>query len=234
MDSLSQAVVSDENVLLVHPTLAVLYSRTSRSFTEMCGAIGGCPYVMLTNVVLAYNEYLLDQNAQLIDQIKLSVRNARWVAPHGGAGAEAARQGLAARVQLFENQALHALPNIFRYPAERAMFEEIVAQRGLRQRTEGFERFTRSLYELRKDSSDLAEREDTWRTNRLLLALAVLQLCGLFVAALAFDSFKGESLSGALNATRWALWCALAASFVIGIGVGASAFWRRRRQQSAA
>jgi len=228
IDSLSQAIVSDEHVLLVHPKLAVLYSRKSRSFTEMCGAIGGCPYVMLTNIVLTYNEYLLDQSARLIDQIKQTIRNPRWAIARGTSSAKAEREDLAARVQLFENHTLNVLPNIFRYPAERTMFEEIVNQRGLSQRATGIERFTRNLYELRKDFVDLAEREGTRRTNRLLMALGILQVSGLFLAVLGLDELKSASASGIVpDAARLALWGIFAFSLVVGTVVAARAFWRQ-------
>jgi hypothetical protein len=226
IDSLSQAIVSDEHVLLIHPTLAVLYSRKSRSFAEMCDAIGGCPYVMLTNIILAYNEYLLEQSARLIDQTMQAIRNPRWADARGAASAKAVREDLAARVQLFENQTLHVLPNVFRYPAERTMFDEIVSQRGLSGRAAGIERFTRNLYELRKDFIDLAEREGTRRTNRLLMALGIVQVSGLFLAALGLEELKGVSTVAAPEGVRAALWVIFAISLVVGALVAARAFRR--------
>ena len=227
VDSLSQAIVSDEHVLLIHPTLAVLYSRTSRSFAKMRDAIGGCPYVMLTNVIVAYNEYQLEQSAKLVDQIKQAIHNPRWADPRGAASARSVREDLAARVQLFENQTLHVLPNIFRYPAERTMFDEIVSQRGLGQRAAGIERFTRNLYELRKDFIDLAEREGTRRTNRLLMALGILQVSGLFLAGLSLDEFKTQSPTVLHEAVRGVVWGLFAVSLVVGATLAARAFWRR-------
>jgi hypothetical protein len=226
VDSLSQAIVSDEHALLIHPKLTVLYSRKSRSFTEMCDAIGGCPYVMLTNVVLTYNEYLLDQSAELIDQTKQTIRN-YWLGS-GSSKAKALREDLKAREQLFMNQILNVLPNIFRYPGEREMFDKVEQQRGLKQRAEGFERFTRNLYELRQSDADLTEREDNGRTNRLLLALGILQMSGLFLAALGVDEFRNASstnLGG--DAIRVALWGAFALFFLVGFVVAATAFRRR-------
>ena len=218
VDSLSQAGVSDEHVLLIHPKLAVLYSRTSRSFTEMCDAIGGCPYVMLTNVVLAYNEYLLDQNAGLIDKIRHASRISRW-AP-GTSKTRALREDLKAREQLFVNQTLNFLPNIFRYPAEREMFKKVEELRGLEQRATGFERFTRNLYELRQSDAELDEREGTRRINLWLLALGILQFSGLFLAALGLDELKSASL-------RPVLWGGFAISLVVGTMVATTALWRR-------
>ena len=147
-DSLSQAVIVNGEVLLIHPKTTLRYSRNSRPFTEMREVIGGCPYFMLTNVVLAYNEHLLDRSACLIDGIQQTVRKQGWADLRGRSDMQAAREDLTARVQLFEHQSLHVLPNIFRYPTERSMFDEIVRQRGLGQRAQGIERFTHDLAEL--------------------------------------------------------------------------------------
>jgi hypothetical protein len=222
VDSLSQASVSDEDVLLIHPKLAVLYSRKSRSFTEMCDAIGGCPYVLLTNVVLAYNEYLLDRSARLIDDTKREIRDPRWVS--GTSKASTMSEALAARAELFENQTLNALPNIFRYPGERDMFDQIEAQRGLKQRAVGFERFTVNYLALRQGYIDLIERVGTRRTNRLLMALGILQVSGLFLAALSLDEFKSGFFADTSRAALWSVFCI---SFVAGAMVGVTALWRR-------
>ena len=210
--------MSDEHALLVHPKLSVLYSRESRSFTEMCDAIGGCPYVMLTNVALAYNEYMLDQSAELIDQIKRGSRD-----PQRALGATKAitlQEDLKKREQLFINLTLNLLPNIFRYPAEKEMFDRVEEQRGLTQRIAGFERFTRRLYELRQSDADLAEREGTRVINRWLLVLGIFQVTGLFLAALALDEFKN-------GAFRDALWAGFGLFSVAGLVVAATALWRR-------
>ena len=218
VDSLLQASVSDEHALLVHPKLSVLYSRKSRSFTEMCDAIGGCPYVMLTNVVLAYNEYMLDQSAQLIDQIKSGSRDPRRAL--GTTKTATLREDLKARERLFTNLTLNYLPNIFRYPAEKEMFERMGEQRGLSQRVAGYERFTRRLYELRQSDADLAEREGTRIINRWLLALGIFQVTGLFLAALALDEFRNGTV-------RDALWGGFGLFSVAGLAVAATALWRR-------
>jgi hypothetical protein len=219
VDSLLQARVSEEHALLIHPKLAVLYSRASRSFTEMCDAIGGCPYVMLTNVVLAYNEYMLDQSAGLIDTIKQASRAPRWGL--GTSKTARLRADLQAREQLFVNQTLNFLPNIFRYPAEREMFKEVEEQRGLTQRADAFERFTRNLYELRQSHADLAEREGTRVINLWLLALGIFQVSGLFLAALALDDFRSGPV-------REALWSGFGMFSALGVGVALSAALRQR------
>lgn len=218
IDSLLQASASDEHALLIHPKLAVLYSRKSRSFTEMCDSIGGCPYVMLTNVVLAHNEHLLDQSAGLIDTIKQASRDPRWAL--GTTKTATLRQDLKAREQLFTNLTLNFLPNIFRYPAEKEMFEKVEAQRGLTQRAEGFEKFARRLYELRQSDADLAEREGTRVINRWLLALGIFQVSGLFLAWLALDELRSSSF-------RDALWAAFGLFSIAGLIVMATALWRR-------
>jgi hypothetical protein len=218
-DSLSQASVSDEHVLLINPKLAVLYSRQSRSFAQMCRAIGGCPYVMLTNVVLAYNEYMLDQSAELIETIMRTGRNSRWGL--SGSKTKTLRADLETREKLFENQTLNLLPNIFRYPGEREMFESVEKQRGLQQRAAGFERFARNLYELRQSDAELDEREGTRRINLWLLALGILQGAGLFLAALGLEDFKGT------EAIRDGLWAGFALFSVAALVAAGMALSRR-------
>lgn len=220
LDSLSQAVVAGDEVLLIHPKLTVRFSSKARSFTEMRDHCGGCPYFMLTNMVLAYNEHLVRQSAKLVDGIQQALRH-KGSAALSGAGGRDVREDLNARVQLFENQTLHGLPNIFRYPAERVMFDQIVRQRGLAQRSEGIERFTRALYELRKDFTDLAEREGTRRTNRLLMALGILQVSSLFLSGLGLDLDKvlpGGMSSGQVRIGLWALLAlSLAGGFLVAL-----------------
>jgi len=190
-DSLAQAVGLNGEFLLIHPKMTFRCSRNSRTFNEMCSTIGGCPYVMLTEVILAYNEYLLDQSARLIDQIQQSVRKPGWSSTDSNIGMTKVESDLKKRTRLFELQSLHALPNVFRYPTERKVFEAIEMQRGLGQRSEGINRFTHRLYELRKDITDLAERRDTRRINAFLCALSILQVSGLFLTALtSYATFK--------------------------------------------
>lgn len=220
-DSLAQAVVTNDHILLIHPILVVRYSRRSRSFTEMHGLIGGCPYMMLTNMVVTYNEFLLDQSAKLVDGAKKVVRR-RWTDARGSSSLKVALSDLGARVQLFENQTLNVLPNIFRYPAEKTMFDEIVKQRGLAQRASGIERFTRNLYELREDFIHLSERMGTRRTNGLLMGLGILQVSGLFLTLLTVDDVRTASISA-----HGYLWGAFAVSLAFGVGVVAAAFIRR-------
>ena len=224
-DSLAQAVSLNGEFLLIHPKMTFRCSRNSRTFNEMCDTIGGCPYVMLTEVVLAYNEYLLDCSARLIDQIQQSVRKPGWSRTDSKVNMKKAAKELAKRIRLFELQSLHALPNIFRYPTERKVFEAIEKQRGLGQRTEGIDRFTRRLYELRKDITDLAERRDTRRINAFLSALSILQVSGLFLTALTSYAV----LNVTLEDQEWgwlALFGCLVATLVGAVIVGVRAFTR--------
>ncbi len=222
IDSLSQAVIVHGEVLLIHPQSCLRYSHYSRSFAEMRDVIGGCPYFMLTNLVLAYNEYLLDRSARLIDRVQRVVRHAGWTETREAGNAQLARDDLKARVQLFEHQTLHVLPNIFRYPTERTMFDEIVRQRGLGQRAAGIERFTHNLYELRKDAIDLAEREGSRRTNALLMALGIFQVSGLLLTALGLTEF------GDYGAPRFVVWGVFFLCLLVGVGVAAFAFARKK------
>jgi hypothetical protein len=224
IDSLSQSVVLNEHVLLIHPKLALRYSHRGRSFSEMRNTIAGCPYFLLTNVVVAYNEYLLEQNARFVDQIKTSIRIPGWVEGLSGSNMNA---DLTARSQLFENHTLNVLPNIFRYPTERVMFEGLVSQRGLDQRADGIERFTDHLYQLRKDSFDLDERKSGRRTNGLLLALGVFQVSGLLLAALSLKEFESAPAAFSSYLTRPTLWIIFGISLGIGLIVGLRALSRR-------
>lgn len=227
-DSLAQAVGLNSEILLIHPKMTFRCSRNSRTFSEMCDAIGGCPYVMLTEVVLAYNEYLLDQSARLIDQIQHSVRKPGWSSTDSKIDMKKAARDLDKRIRLFELQSLHALPNIFRYPTERKVFDAIEKQRGLSQRSEGIDRFTRRLYELRKDITDLAERRDTRRINAFLSALSILQVSGLFLTALtSYATFKIAFVT--LERQEWGwlvLFLCLLATLVCAVIVGVRAFMR--------
>lgn len=216
-DSLSQAVMSNYDVLLIHPSLTVLYSRISRSFAEMRDDIGGCPYVMLTNVVLAYNEYMLNKSAKLIDDIKRT---------SGGANTASTlkdvRADLRMREDLFANQTWSVLPNIFRYPAERQMFDEVEKQRGLKRRADEFDQFSRKLSELRQGHAELAEREQDRRINLLLLALGMFQISGIFIAALSLDVVKDGGYA------NW-VWAGLGVSFLIAFRYLVQAWWPRAR-----
>jgi hypothetical protein len=228
LDSLSQAVVTGDEALLIHPKLTVRFSSKARSFEEMRDRCGGCPYFMLTNMVLTYNEHLVDQSAKFIDQIQQALRQSGSAAISSASDRRGTRDDLAARVQLFENQTLHSLPNIFRYPTERMMFDQIVRQRGLGQRSEGIGRFTRALYELRKDFTDLAEREGTKRTNRLLMALGIFQVSGLFLAGLGLDLEKMVSAPALAGQIRLAMWALFALSLAIGLVTALVAIRRTR------
>jgi hypothetical protein len=215
-DSLSQAIVTDAYILTVHPKLTLRFSRSARSFSKMLDLAGGCPYFLLTNVVLAYNEHLLERSAELAVIIKEHMRKSRWQA--------SARNDLNARIQMFENETMYVLPNIFRYPTERVIFDEIVKQRGLNQRAFGIERFTSRMYEIRKDFVDLAEREETKRTNRLLLALAILQVSGLFLTLLTLNDLEGW---------KPAIWISFIGTLVLAGGIAARALVQATRRAFA-
>lgn len=214
-DSLSQAVKLNGELLLIHPKMTFRCSRQSRTFNEMRDVVGGCPYVMLTDVVLAYNEYLLDLSAQQIEIIQGSVRRHGWGKAKGRVDIDRMEKDLDARVELFEHQTLHVLPNIFRYPTERAVFDAIVEQRGLGQRSEWIDRFTRTLNELREDITELSERRGTRRTNRFLLALSILQGSGLFLTGLVgFGQLELPS-----HAQEW-VWNSLSAGLAVTVAAG--------------
>jgi hypothetical protein len=227
VDSLSQAIATGEDVLLIHPMLTTRYSREARSYTDMRDTLGGCPYFLLTNVAIAYNEYLLERNAQLVDGIRELTRTGRWISDAGASSTKAERADFKARFQLFENHTLYSLPNIFRYPTERIMFDEIVRQRGLSQRAAGIEKFTTHIYQLRKDWVDLEERKNTSRTNGLLIALSVLQVSGLILAALALKELESAEFVLGDQPVRRVFWSLLAGLLVIGFIVGARALLRR-------
>jgi hypothetical protein len=217
-DSLSQAVMSNYDVLLIHPSLTVLYSPSSRSFDEMRDGIGGCPYVMLTNVILAYNEYMLNESAKLIDRIKRTSGGAKKASTPNDIRADLEMRGA-----LFANQTWNVLPNIFRYPAERQMFDEVEKQRGLKRRAEEFDQFSRKLSELRQGHAELAEREQDRRINLLLLALGMFQISGIFIAALGLDVVKNGGYA------NW-LWAGVGLSFLVALKYLAQAWWPRARR----
>jgi hypothetical protein len=227
IDSLSQSVVTAEDVLLIHPKLALRYSRIARPYTQMRDTLGGCPYFLLTNVVTVYNEFLLDRNAHLVDRLKESTRNLQWVRDLGRSTTRNEHAEFAARFQLLENHTLYALPNIFRYPTERVMFDQIVKQRGLDQRTAAIERFTTHVYQLRKDVIDHEERRISHRTNGLLLALAVFQVSGLILAALALKELETEQSFFAGQTARILVWFGFAMILAIGAVAGIRAFMQR-------
>jgi hypothetical protein len=156
---------------------------------------------------------MLNESAKLIDRIKRTSGGAKKASTPNDIRADLEMRGA-----LFANQTWNVLPNIFRYPAERQMFDEVEKQRGLKRRAEEFDQFSRKLSELRQGHAELAEREQDRRINLLLLALGMFQISGIFIAALSLDVIKDGGYA------VWA-WAGLGLSFLIAFRYLAQAWW---------
>jgi hypothetical protein len=87
------------------------------------------------------------------------------------------------REQLFVNRSLRDVPNVFRYPTEKDMFEQITRLHGFDRRLEGFEKFLKDYDSIASERASLSRETTAESANRFLLTISLLQVLGVAMTA---------------------------------------------------
>lgn len=217
-DSLAGGFRLGQDLSFAHRDQAIRFSRDSRAYEGAWAVVGGEPYWLLVDFVVSHNaKLLLDLNEEIRkDQgatgLTGLMRNmvTRGVSLSTPDGIDTARERLR-RTQGRRIRLAHYIPNLFRYPTERALFEQFSDARGLTVQREYFlgiddtmEKSVREIALLEAGIAEAAERTaeqarradeqarqiDDGRRNNLLVAIGVVQATGVFAAfAAVFATF---------------------------------------------
>ena len=198
-DFLIEAFDSSDHTLFVNPRCTTRFSKRSRAFEELQGRLDGCPYFYLTNIIMVYREFVLEQIARLVDEMALQLRQVGAgtgtnVSRHRSKGIlaplfklpdhlERTTDRLLLREQLFVNRSLRDVPNVFRYPTEKDMFEQITRLHGFDRRLEGFEKFLKDYDFIASERASLSRETTAELANRFLLTISLLQVLGVAMTA---------------------------------------------------
>lgn len=182
-------------IMFQHPPVVVELATEWRSLRKELWSLGCCPYQLLSNLVLTYNETILVEANRHLEVLQYSSERKRAddpvLARPLGHLAEILerfrvhrfrgplwylRQHIRTRIDVFRDLLLRYIPNVFQYPAERTTYERVSELRGLGLRYErlrevlaGYETIVRDLFDVERT---MAERRINW----LLVVLAVLGL----------------------------------------------------------
>lgn len=220
-DSLAGGCMLGSEMTFAHRDLTIRFSRFSRAFSEMWAVTGGEPYWFLVELILSHNARLLadlnedirrDQGATGLTGLMMSLltRPATLSSPDDRADARRRLQ----RTQGRRIRLAHYIPNLFRYPTERALFQQFIEAKGLViqrdyfvQLEETMEKMVREIAVLETGISEADDRAaenrrhvSDERRDRLLVTIGVVQTTGVFaafasvfaaIAALNHDDIQG-------------------------------------------
>ncbi|QYU67484.1 hypothetical protein J4558_21605 [Leptolyngbya sp. 15MV] len=130
-DSLHAAQLAGGYVHFVHRHTLVRLYRHSRSFDRMKLRVGGCPYFHLTTICAAFNEKLLREANPLIAGQRTEAARRPFILSFDGSQYADAARDLKKRLFFFERYEADAVPDLFRYETESALFRAIERQRSL-------------------------------------------------------------------------------------------------------
>jgi hypothetical protein len=228
-DSLQPIVHQSDVVVFTHPKFLIEVGPVWRSLADMRRSIGTCPYVLLTQLVLAYNQHLLEEVEGEIERLLYGVEGepvrASVLGPltnlyenvdRGSFGIQAQliKRNLARRLLIYRDLILSRLPNIFRYPRERKVFDEVSKAYALEERFDSALRLLTYYDELSDDIMGLGSLIADRRMNRLLLLISAISAFGLLSVTNDLITLEGATAQG-WGAVMIAIWLLAAFGLVV-------------------
>ena len=219
-DSIQPIVSQPDAIVFAHPKFLIEVGPVWRSLVEMRREIGTCPYVLLTQLVLAYNQHLLEEVEGEIERLLYGVEGepvrAKVLGPlqklvedvEGGtfgSQKQLLKKNLARRVLIYRDLILSRLPNIFRYPRERQVFEEVSKAYALEQRFEASLRLLTYYDDLSEDVHHLSGLIADRRMNRLLLLISAISAFSILSVTSDLITLEGAA-AHTLNSLLIAIW----------------------------
>ena len=233
-DSLVPIVDQSDAVVFAHPRFLIEVGPVWRSLTQMRQAIGSCPYVLLTHMALAYNQHILENVEQEVERLIYDVTSGDPIRANALGYLQKMVQGvergnfrnqklmlkasLVRRVAIYRDLILSRLPNIFRYPRERDVFERVSASYALERRYANCLELLGHYDALSSDVHSLSSLITDRAMNLLLFAISA-------ISALSIVSV-GADLIGVMNAAPEARVILLALWALLAFGVGVFALLR--------
>jgi hypothetical protein len=190
-DSLASAARIGTDITFVHRGAAVRFMEESRAFDDMRSVLGGSPYWLLVQLVLGHNEFLLSELGA--EQVRLRQSQGlsgmvRELSVHSymARGDEQDAMDRLQRRFLRRLRLAHYIPNIFRYPTERLLYDVSARSRGLEAQhdyiTKLDETIEKSLESSAREAIAIGSRSFDIRLQLMLGAIAVLQVGGAFAS----------------------------------------------------
>jgi hypothetical protein len=228
-DSIQPIVAQPDAIVFAHPKFLIEIGPVWRSLVEMRRTAGTCPYVLLTHLVISYNQHLLEEVEGEIERLLYGVEGepvrARVLAPlqrlvedvEGGTFGrqkQLLKRNLARRVLIYRDLILSRLPNIFRYPRERDVFERMSASYALEERFEACLQVLKYYDDLSMDVHHLSGLIADRRMNRLLLLISAISAFSILSVTNDLISLQGAA-ANAINALLIAIWLLLAFGILI-------------------
>lgn len=190
-DSLAGGLKIGTDITFVHKDVAVRFSEGSRSYDEMRHVVGGSPYWLLVQLVLGHNEAVLSDLSKDLER------------DYGNAGLTGMMQALLdvprrpysmrdsqqrlTRMLRRRIRLAHYIPNLFRYPTERKLYDLFSKARGLEAQHAYFVTSEDTLEKAVREISTLNKERIDSRITRTLIALGLIQVAGAFVAIAAIN-----------------------------------------------
>jgi hypothetical protein len=189
-DSLANGLRIGSDITFVSKALAVKFCKQSRVTREMRHVVGGSPYWMLVQLVMAHNEALLSNLSEAIDadfdhtgmmQSLLDPKNTQDLE----ASQQRLRQALKRRIRL-----AYYIPNLFRYPTEQRLYLLYSKARGLELRQEYLVSSEAAWDSAVREVDAVTEEKSNRRLNMILVALGIVQIGGVLAAIAAIDDAR--------------------------------------------
>lgn len=194
-DSLIPLVAQPDAVVFAHPRFLIEIGPTWRSLSQMRRTVGSCPYVLLTHLTLSYNQHILESVEQQVENLVYDVGDSASVrakalgslqrllhgVEHGSFRSQKNRLkvGLERRVEIYRELVLSRLPNIFRYPRERDVFESVSKAHSLERRYATCLELLANYDSLSDDVHALSTLISDRSMNSLLSVISTLSALGI-------------------------------------------------------
>ncbi len=191
-DSTRATYRSVESAMYVHPCFLMEVAKSWRTFNAKRPEIGTCPYLLLKWLVATHDELIVcDMEAQLDRMLYDADRIAARSEPMSdvaqvldtaihffGSGNRIIERNLERRLTLFRWASIYRSGNLFRYPREREALAAVQQSMGTDARFQRTHETVDRIEALIEDVSNLKGSYGQARTNRILLALALLGVIG--------------------------------------------------------
>ena len=210
-DSLQPAYASIGSAVFSRPRFLHEISVRSRPLKAARESLGINPYIFYTELCITYNEALLSDSESDVAAISMgrerdslrpsaghSLREIRTVVSDGDTAK--ARKGyddaVAKRMNLYRILHLPYLPNIFRYPTERQVYEKATENRGLDARKQKVETILGNHQSIIEDLHSLSNLYQSERITGIVTALAIVTLISGIADGLAVLTWEKDMPAG--------------------------------------
>lgn len=198
-ESVSPLVTQRAALVFAHPKFLIEVGPVWRSLTEMRRMIGSCPYVLLTHTVITYNQHILESVEYQLERLVYDVHKGDPVRASALGYLQKLVQGvevgsfnkqkrmlkasLERRVEIYRDLVLSRLPNIFRYPRERDVFDRVSASYLLESRYNACLALLANYDALSGDVHELSRLITDRAMNTLLSVISAISVLGVLSVA---------------------------------------------------